>query len=73
MGRRATGFLSAHHADPDVAVETFMLAARDAAHTPHPGTPPPAGSRLAMSDRARFGPRAIRESPKVRISPVSVT
>jgi uncharacterized protein YbcI len=42
VGRRVIAFLSANHADPDVAVETFILAPLEAAQAPGAGVPAPA-------------------------------
>ena len=34
-GRVVTAFLSANHIDPDVAIESFMLAPQDDGHSRH--------------------------------------
>lgn len=34
-GRQVIAFLSANHLDPDLAVESFMLAPQDDGHPPH--------------------------------------
>ena len=39
-GRQVIAFLSANHIDPDIAIESFMLAPQDDGHQPHaPDTP----------------------------------
>jgi uncharacterized protein YbcI len=34
-GRQVIAFLSANHIDPDIAIESFMLAPQDDGHQPH--------------------------------------
>ena len=38
-GRVVIAFLSANHVDPDVAIESFMLASEDDGHQPHAEDP----------------------------------
>ena len=38
-GRVVIAFLSANHIDPDVAIESFMLASEDDGHQPHAEDP----------------------------------
>jgi len=38
-GRVVIAFLSANHIDPDVAIESFMLASQDDGHQPHAEDP----------------------------------
>jgi hypothetical protein len=35
-GRVVIAFLSANHIDPDMAIESFMLAPQNDGHPPHP-------------------------------------
>ena len=44
MGRKVLAFLSANHVDPDIAVETFMLAALPGSTPPDPAPHAPAGA-----------------------------
>ena len=39
-GRQVIAFLSANHIDPDIAIESFMLAPQDDGHPRHAPTPP---------------------------------
>ena len=39
-GRHVIAFLSANHLDPDLAIESFMLAPQDDGHQPHAPDPP---------------------------------
>ena len=38
-GRVVIAFLSANHIDPDIAIESFMLAPQDDGHSPHAPDP----------------------------------
>jgi hypothetical protein len=38
-GRQVIAFLSANHLDPDLAIESFMLAPQDNGHPPHAADP----------------------------------
>ena len=38
-GRQVIAFLSANHLDPDIAIESFMLAPQDDGHQPHAPDP----------------------------------
>lgn len=44
MGRKVLAFLSANHVDPDIAVETFVLAPPPDTTPPDPQPRPPAGA-----------------------------
>jgi len=38
-GRQVIAFLSANHIDPDIAIESFILAPQDDGHQPHAPDP----------------------------------
>jgi uncharacterized protein YbcI len=59
-GRQVIAFLSANHIDPDIAIESFMLAPQNNGHQPHA----PRHARLNSShdrNRAPTQPRPLPE------------